>query len=568
MKKIIARFFFFFLMLIFSFKLFAANFTIYDIPTVSDPGLILKRLGKDLPPMRKAAPLEEIKKAPPQAEPSGFEKIHFKLNKIIFKGNTVYSDVELRMIFQPSLGHTISLADLERLVEEVTKKYRSEGYVISRVILPPQVIKNGVVTIQVIEGFISEVKVQGDPGNAKQLFLRYGQEIKKRRPLQISYLERDMLLMNDLPGMTVKSIITPSKNVPGSADLTIVVERKRAGASVSYDNYGTRYIGPQQINVSGSLYSLLMPGDSNTLHYATVPRNTELNFIEFNHTNPIGINGIRFTVGGDYVETHPLFILAPLNVRSRSNFLFTDLSYPLLRSRTRNMYVHTALNYQNITSTILATPFYADRTRSLVLGGNFDFTDRLKGMNNIAVDIEHGFKILGAEKHVNQSRPLGVPNFTKGTLNASRIQWITEKFSLMGGIYGQYSCNPLLASEQYSFGGPDYGRGYDPSQIVGDDGLAGKLELRMNAVPGWKWLNALQGYIFYDAGMIWNRDGQSLPAKQSGTSTGFGARFNFIPQISANFYLAKPLTLPVATMVAMGENGNQIRGFFQMIITL
>jgi hemolysin activation/secretion protein len=538
------------------------------ITNVSDPGLVQKRLGGETNASTPVLPTAQIVEQEHPSPDSPLEKIKFKLTKVIIKGNTVYTDAQLQTIFQPSINKIISLGDLQRLVKEVTKLYRREGYLLSRAIILPQVIKNGVITIQVVEGFISEVTVQGDTGLTAYQFNQYAKHLVQVRSFQSAVLERDMLLMNDMPGYSVKAVIRPSKVTSGGAELVLITERIKGQATISYDNFGTRFIGPQQITLSGSLYSAAFPGDNNTLTYITVPDPEELKLIQFIHTHPIGINGWNFTLGGNYTATHPLFTLAPLDVYGRSFYAFTDLSHNILRTRTANIFVHGAFNYQNVTSTILGQLFYADRYRSLVLGGNADGIDRWNGINTVGLDLEQGFDILGAGKHFLQSRPLGVSNFTKVNVNASHLQWFTQRFSILGAMQGQYSFNPLLAAEQFSYGGPEFGRGYDPSQIVGDDGIGAKIELRLNTNPDWAYLQVIQPYLFYDVGKIWNRDGISLPAVQSATSTGIGARFIFLPQLTGNFYIAKPLTLPVAALQAMGEDGHAIRTFFQLSATV
>ena len=534
-----------------------------EVTTVTDPGLIRQHLENKLP-NKKPAPAGMVEETQEGAVSPTLEKIHLQLKKVIIKGNTVFSNEELQAMFKSSLDRTISLGDLVRLVNAITKKYRSQGYILSRALLPPQEIKNGVVTVQIIEGYISQATVEGNVGVTKSLLERYGKQITQLRPFQISYLERDMLLMNDLPGITVKAVIHPSKTIPGAADLVLVAERAMVQGNVSYDNVGTRYIGPQEIGVKVTLNSTMMAGDSNSLRYVTVPHTTELSFTEFIHTNPIGTNGLRFTLGGNYSQTHPLFTLSPVDVMGTNTYVFTDLTYPIWRTRTADLFVHSTFSYQNVKSTILSTLFYYDLIRPLTIGGNFDSSDSWQGYNNLSLNLEHGFNIMGATRHFLQSRPLAVPNYTKLMLTGSRLQLISDRFSLLGAFSGQYSCNPLLASVQYSYGGPNFGRGYDPSAIVGDDGLGAKIELRFSTDPEWRWLKQVQYYVFYDGGEIWNRDGVSLPAKQSAFSTGVGLRINFIPQISGNFYIAKPLTLPVQTLTAMGQNGNQWRSFFQL----
>ena len=106
------------------------------------------------------------------------------------------------------------------------------------------------------------------------------------RPLKDSDLEHYLLLADDLPGITVKAVITPSPTIPDSADLTLVVERKIVNAYLAYDNYGTRYLGPQEISYGAAFNSILLPGDSNAFHFTTTSQRKEVQFAEFVHGCP------------------------------------------------------------------------------------------------------------------------------------------------------------------------------------------------------------------------------------------------------------------------------------------
>jgi hemolysin activation/secretion protein len=222
-------------------------------------------------------------------------------------------------------------------------------------------------------------------------------------------------------------------------------------------------------------------------------------------------------------------------------------------------------NYQNVSATILGGPFYQDRIRSLTLGANYNVSDRLQGYNTLGFDFAQGFNIWGANQHYYQSRPEGHSDFSLMNLTASRIQPLSQHFSIYAAMQGQYSFNPLLATEQFGFGGPSFGRGYDPYAISGDRGLAGKVELRIQTEPNLRFLRAVQLYTFYDAGIIWNIDNINLPGKQDATSVGLGARMSFIKNLEGELFIGKPLTFPVFTLVSMHQNGKQARVFFQLI---
>jgi hemolysin activation/secretion protein len=503
-------------------------------------------------------------KIPPTEPIKEGDKLKFTLRKIIFSGNKVFSTNELNQIFSKSINKPISVSTFQSLADEITAKYRNAGYILSQAIIPPQVIKKGVVRINILEGFISHVTLEGNPGLAGTLLKQYSDKVSQSKPFQISVLEREMLLANDIPGESVKAVITPSKQISGGADLSLIADHQWTNGYVIYNNYGTRYLGPLQTSLGGKINSLLFPGDSNALHFAVTSQTNQLQFSEFVHTQPIGDNGLNLVLGTNYTQTRPGFVLSDIDIVGRAFSIFSNLTYPVIRTRIKNLYLKALANYQNVDSTILSSPFYQDRSRSLGVGMEFDAYDHWQGANTLELDAIHGFDIMGAQKHFYQSRFDGNPVFSKLTLNASRLQLLSQRFSIYLGLQGQYAFNPLLANEQFSYGGPNFGRGYDSAEFVADRGLAGKIEFRIQTNPGLKFLTGVQYYVFYDAGVLWNIDNVNLPGKQSATSIGIGARLNFMRYLDGEAFIAKPLTTRDTTLITLQQNGNLARVYFQI----
>lgn len=548
---------------------YAAEFTFGQIPSVSDPGRISRNIQAEEPsPQLSARPTVSHMPEPKSKMPPEAAKIKFKLNGVNFVGNTVYSSAELTKIFQPSLGKTITLADLEKLVQDVTRKYRTAGYILTRAILPAQEIKQGVVKIQVIEGYVSKVTIAGDPGRIRYLIQRYADNILRSKPLQIAVMETQMLYANDIPGASVRAVLTPSETVPGSADLSLIVERKGYSAAASYDDYGTRFIGPQEYSVSATLNSVLFGGDSNTGRVVATSDMSQLRYLEFVHTEIVGSHGTNLAIGSNYTQTKPGFLLDAADIIGESFSVYGNVYYPWIRARSKNVMLRGGANYQNVTSTIIDLPFYQDRIRSLSLGAYLDIVDHWQGYDTLQFDASHGFPIWGAKNHELQSRPQGNTDFSKFVVSVSRLQPAWKRFSVYFAMQGQYAFNALLTTEQYAFGGPLYGRGYGPSEIIGDRGVASKLEVRADTSPEFRFLQTIQYYVFYDAGMVWNIDAISLPGRQSATSAGLGARVNFMPLLSGEVYLAKPLSHKALTLTPLDQNAFQPRVFFQLVARL
>lgn len=523
--------------------------------------------------------------APEQKAPNALseqaKKIRFKLNGVKLIGNHVYSEAQLLPIYQSKLNHEISVLDLMNIVQDITNFYRNNGYILSRAILPPQHAKFGVVTIQIIEGYINNVEVSGQPHNAKCLVLRMGHHISELHPLEISRMEKYLILMNEIPATSVKAVLAPSKNVPGAADLSLVTVNNPVTGYLSYDNYGTRFIGPQQMTANIAGNSLFNSGDSLQLTATKTPRGKELTYGDINYNGPICDNGIRWLLGATRVHTHPLFVLAPQDIDGVNSNYYTSVQYPLIRTRSKTLTVQAGFNYldsnvEDFGSQLL----YNDHIRSISAGGTFNFADSWYGSNLITMDLRHGLPIWGYSRdtslNATTSRPGGTARYTKFDLLMSRLQGIKGPLSVYLLAKGQWSFSPLLSSEQFSYGGSQLGRGYDVAEILGDMGAAGTLEPRYDLDTGNFILQHLQFYGFYDVGAVWNRKFTGTPSKLTAMSFGVGTRFSFTHFISGNIMWTKPLTRQVLaqaeeSQVVVGGhtdnrgNGRAPRVFFSIV---
>jgi len=140
---------------------------------------------------------------------------------------------------------------------------------------------------------------------------------------------------------------------------------------------------------------------------------------------------------------------------------------------------------------------------------------------------------------------------------AQRLQRLTDKVNLLAAVSGQWSDDNLYTSEEFGIGGATgYGRGYDPSEILGDSGIAGKLELQWNdPVLIRSWLKN-QFFAFYDLGRVWTNNATTASeARASLASTGFGVRSTINNATDLGLMVGFPLTKPVATR---GDNAPRV----------
>lgn len=525
---------------------------------------------KALPPL-PAKPQQKAQNALGEAATT----IKFKLVRLVLEGNHVYSNDQLQPVYKKKLNTEITVAELQTIVQDITNYYRNNGYILTRAILPPQHVAEGVVKVQVIEGYIDHVAVVGIPKGSKDLVQAYGDKIAQSKPVQIKTMEHYLLLANEIPGVQVKAVLEPSKNKLGASDLNLVAQSKTTSAYVSYDNYGTRYIGPTEVSGGVESDSVFRAGDSTQANFSVASKPQELKFLQLTHSTPLGSEGTRLVISANQSLTRPGYVLTPEIIDGVSDTFSTMVQYPLVRSRSQNMTLDAGLNYIDSSVVTLreSIPLYTDHLRTLRFGASYDLADSWQGSNSLKVHAERGLGFFGATSTQEGNTPNrtsrfgGSGTFNKMDFQFSRLQQFgSSRFSAFLMLTGQYALEPLLASEQFSFGGASQGlgRGYDPAEIIGDKGFAGSLELRMNVAPGKFYLQAAQLYVFYDAGVVWNnKDIVSQGTKFSATSAGAGSRFFFTKNFSGNLMIAQPITKQVSALQFIGD-GRQPRIFFSL----
>ena len=548
-----------------------AQLTKTDIPDSAQPG----RLEQQLP----APDLSDLATTPgasdpkPLTAPANAQNVIFTLQSISFDGMTAYKEVDLNPYYKNQIGEEVTLADMYVLADLLTLKMREDGYLMTSVIIPPQEITGGSVKMKVIEGHISKIVVENDDesdlsNDALAFADSVAQKLAGMKPLTAEALERHLLLINDLPGITARAVLESSASVAEAADMTIFINRKEVEGFAQVDNRGTRYIGPVQGQGGIVFNGVFSDHDQLAFRYSQTLEASELRFVEVAHKSTLNNNGLSLTLKASSQNSEPGHSLKSFDVETSTKSVSAKLSYPVIRGREENLEVYGSFTYRDTETDSQGSALTEDHLRVVSAGATYNKQDAfLKGgLSTVDVSISKGLDILDAS---DDSDPLatrtdGKADFVKVNATVTRTQSLTEdgKWSLFGAAETQLTNDALLASEEYGLGGT-FGSAYDSSEVTGDVGVAAKVELRYdNAVDKWKHLDAYQAYIYYDGGVVRDIDkiaGQNT--KRTLMSAGIGTRLYLPKDVTASFELAKPLTRPVATA---GTNGNSIRAFFSL----
>lgn len=494
-----------------------------------------------------------------QPAPAGADKINFTLKGVNVEGGSVYSDAEVQSLYANKLGQTISLAEVYDIAGALTLKYRNDGYILTQVVVvPPSTTANGVPTLRVVEGFVANVTIQKADPNAPinmATVEAYAGQLRDTPALNARDLERQLLLINDLPGVTARSVLSRSET-PGATDVTIIVDYDSFDGIISGDNFGSRYLGPWQLGAAGTANSWLGQNEAITLQTVVAPQSWyELAYGAASYEMPVGDYGTKVKILGSVTDTDPGYDLKQFDVRGRSYLLNVGATHPIIRSRTENLYGRLNFDWRRVKSSNDIEDTRRDRLSVLRAGARYEFIDTIFGASANTVDgeISQGLGIFGAsdEGDDDMTRDAADPQATKFEADIQRLQRLTDGVNLLLAGRGQIASNALLSSEEFSVGGVyGFGRGYDPSEVTGDHGIAGKVELQWNDPmkldPAY--VDSYQLYGFYDIGRVWNEDATTASQERdSAAAVGAGVRFDLPYEMDGGFAVAFPLTREPST---------------------
>ncbi|MGE0753910.1 MAG: ShlB/FhaC/HecB family hemolysin secretion/activation protein [Alphaproteobacteria bacterium] len=491
----------------------------------------------------------------------------FVLKGIEFQDLTVFTQEELSDIYAGKIGQKITLAELNQIVAAVTARYRAAGYILSRAVLPPQRIGDGVVAIRIISGHVDQVTFQGLPEDSR-LLNAYANKIRSAKPLDAATLERYLLLMEDLPGVQARAVIQPSASVSGASDVIVTITQKQLDAALTVDNRGSRFLGQYQGTLTLGANNVLGMHERTQFRGVLTADTDELRFGELSHEQYIGDEGTKAIFAASFTQTEPGASLDVFDIKGQNRFYSVAVVHPFERSRQSNLFGSLAFDYRDADVDILATKFYEDRLRVLRAGAAYDFVDDLLAINRMEATLSKGFGWDDNSSNTLRSRSVGKTSFEKLNLSASRLQpldrWVDAPINLYMAAAGQVSDAPLLSAEEFGIGGPAFGSAYDSSEITGDHGAAARAELQYSDNLDEEYLRSYQIYTFYDIGKVWNR--RTLPGESehdSLSSAGIGVRFNLTENVSGELEVAQPLTRNVS---ANGADGDATRGFFSLTV--
>ncbi|MBD1805472.1 ShlB/FhaC/HecB family hemolysin secretion/activation protein [Microcoleus sp. FACHB-SPT15] len=508
-----------------------------------------------LPALPSETPTPSPSLTPPELPltPSPEIGVTVKVERIEVLGSTVFSADEVQAAVASFVGKEATFEELLAIRTAITDLYTTKGYTTSGAFLPAQDLTDGVVRIQVIEGAIESIDVQG----LKRLQTSYIRDriaLATGAPINLRRLEEALQLLQDNPLIRSVQAELSTGSAPGLSTLTLnVTEAQPITASVVVENRDSPSVGELRGTVVIAHNNLLGFGDRFSASYGI----TE-GIDSYNLSYGIPVNPREGTLSLSYSNDDSRIVEDPfsdLDIRAESYTLSLNFRQPLVLTPTSEFSLSLALDLRQSETFLLDDIPYSfsegpenGKSKITALRFSQDWTNRSTTQVLAArSQFSFGLDALGAT--VNDS----------GT-DAQFISWLGQ-FQWVKALGGdvilvartgaQLSFDSLLPIEQFSIGGVDTVRGYRQNQRVADNGVVGSVEVRFPIIRDSNGIGTIQLAPFFDIGTAWNNKGQIL-SPSTLASIGLGLRWQLNPSFSATLDWGIPL-------ISVSDEGNTLQ---------
>jgi hemolysin activation/secretion protein len=423
-------------------------------------------------------------------------------------GVTRFSQDEIAALLKPYIGKELDTAGIHAAADALNAHYRKAGYFIAKVFIPPQDVAN-IIRLDVYEGYLDtqgiEVINNGKRVDAAVIQGILEANINTESPIQSASYERALLIAEDLPGVTTSSTLYPGEHIGTARLRTTLNDLPLLSGNIDIDNFGSHATGQTRLGTTLYLNSPTQAGDQAVARLVTSGHGS--NYAYLTYLRPVSSYGTRVGASVDYFGYNADYI----NNVGYSDGYASDarlyLTHPIIRSRHGNLNLRTDLSQLNIEDRNDLNINAKRRINSFTfaLHGDDDHAWLGTGISLFNASVTTGnVDVEGnaAYRTVDQTTAQTDGGFSRFNFNLSRLQQLSDHWSLFGKINGQIASGNLDTSQKFYLGGATSVSGYPLGEAGGDQGWEMMAELRRDFVVPWG--GTLQGGLFYQQGWLKN----------------------------------------------------------------
>ena len=407
----------------------------------------------------------------------GAESATFRLARItVTQDGTQLSADELKHRAAGYAERTISEAELNALLGDLTQYARSHGYPAAAAYLPPQSNADGTLEIRILAGRYGNINIENSAAVDDGQIRRLAHALHTGAPIEGRRLEKALYNIAALGGVEAAGLLSPGADF-GTSDLTIRVKDGRRQSFVLYsENYGNKTSGRYRYGMQVGLSNLTRSGDR--LNLATMISNADLRNYSLTYTRPVGVDGTMFGLGVSRMNYELAGEFRRLGAQGRADTVSLFGTTPLLRTARDSVSLTYGWDYRKLEDEYKNVGMTLEKHSSAGHIGVRGEMNRPRTRLTYDITAYHGTIAADsrmAERQMRRARTEG--SFTKGVLNLGVRQELGGRFHLNVRTQLQAAGDNLDSSEEIYLGGANGVRAYPQGEGSGDSGYLASAEL-------------------------------------------------------------------------------------------
>ena len=436
------------------------------------------QLKKSAPP-----PLPKVQKPIEQKKPVDGEQT-VQIKNFQFSGNKLLTDQELQSIVEKWKGRTLTFEDLQNVITDIQEYYSSKNR-IGKALLPEQEIKDGIVSIKIIEGVLGDVVVEQTspkPRMAVETVKKYFKGEKDSAYIDTKDLQRKIFILNDLAGVNATGTYEQGKKEGESNFKVTLQDTPFFKGEVVAANYGSKSTGSNQALANLSFNNISGIGDLFTVNGI---KSSGSDYVQGSYAVPILYDGLKLALNASKLNYQTLSSFSSTNQsKGDAKTYAANFTYPVFR--TDRASVNAKVGYETkdyLNTNVLTAATISDYKIDNMIAGLNGFL-----YNNDQSSISYNANVTFGRLKINDAAQETSDNtsaktkgsFEKLAFNISRNQPLPDlkNTNWLISVDGQTANKNLNSSEQMSLGGPYAVRAYPTGQGSGSQGVILKTELQ------------------------------------------------------------------------------------------
>jgi hemolysin activation/secretion protein len=507
-----------------------------------------------------AAPNAKNAAAAPSQKAAATQR--FDIDDFAVQGADKLPEIDLDEAIYPFLGPNKSSDDVEKARAALEKAYHDKGYQTVSVSVPQQNVQGKVIKLQVTELKVGRLRVKNSRYFDLDKIKDRATSLKEGTVPDFNAVTKDIVALNQWPDRRVTPALRAGVT-PGTVDVDLNVDDTAPiHGSLEYNNRQSPSTTETRVDATVHYDDLWQLGHSLSFSYQVAPerpadaevfsgsylaRLPDVDWLSLllygvkSSSDVASVGGTNIVGPGQIFGGRAVMTLPTLPNLFHTLSVGVDYKHFDQTVSIGSDGFSSPVTYYPVVASYSAT-FQGDKSTTLF---NASLTDNLGTLSSSPTDFDN--------KRFDAS-----PSFTHLNLDVSHTQELPQGFQLWGKVQGQLADGPLVSSEQLSVGGLDTVRGYLESEVLGDEGVVGNVELRSPDIgsmlqqhvkdetgqgsPHFTTFNEWRFFAFTDAGVATVL--RPLPEQQSQFdlwSYGVGTKFKLFNYLNGMVALSVPM---------------------------